>query len=95
MDISGSPGKIMDLADSERTYKGHLETVLDQVEDSVKKSLTEWYGSSSDDFEARYEEFREYRESVSSSFDGLIHSTEIAAENWSVTSASARTRFQA
>ncbi|MBQ1083451.1 WXG100 family type VII secretion target [Nocardiopsis sp. B62] len=93
MEVSGNSGNIFDIADTERSYKGQIDTVLNQVEAAVVKSLGEWHGAGSDDFATLYDEFKVHKEGVSDAFDDLIRTTETAAENWALTSASVRNRF--
>lgn len=93
MEVSGNSEKILGLADSQRTYKGAMEDVLNQVDAAVIRSLTEWHGSGSDTFNERYEEFVGFKEGVSGAFDHLIKKTENSSEHWAMTGTNVQNRF--
>lgn len=93
MDLSGNPAKIMEIADAERSYKNHMEGILDQVQAVVIKTLTEWDGAGKINFSDAYQVFEDHRKDVDEAFEELIQKTEGASELWSVTSASVNARF--
>ena len=93
MEVSGNSDKILGLADSQRTYKGAMEDVLDQVDSAVIRSLTEWHGAGNETFNERYEEFVGFKEAVSGAFDQLIQKTENSSEHWAMTGMNVQNRF--
>ena len=93
MEVSGNSGKILDLADSQRTYQGAMEDVLNQVDAAGVRSLTEWHGAGNDTFNERYEEFVGFKDGVSAAFDQLIKKTENSSEHWAMTGVNVQNRF--